>query len=128
MKILMDTVTFLRAAGMPEELSPRARGLLTDSENERYLSTVSAWEIVIKHSLKKLTLKESPDRFIPEHRVKLAAETLPLDEESALQLMRLPFLHSDPFDRMLICQAIVHGMVLLTPDERISRYSVRTAW
>jgi PIN domain nuclease of toxin-antitoxin system len=128
MKLLLDTVTFLLAAAEPEELSPRARSLLMDPENERYLSTVSSWEIAIKYSLKKLDLQQAPEQFIPEHRNQLGAESLALDEESALHLVRLPLLHSDPFDRMLICQAIVNGMVLVTPDPNISRYPVRTAW
>ena len=128
MKLLLDTVTFLQAAAKPEELSVRARSLLTDPENERYVSTVSSWEIAIKYSLKKLGLEKPPEHFIPQHRAKLGAETLPLYEESALHLVRLPLLHSDPFDRMLICQAIVNGMVLVTPDAKISRYPVRTAW
>jgi PIN domain nuclease of toxin-antitoxin system len=128
MKLLLDTVTFLQAAAEPEQLSSRARNLLMDPENERYLSTVSSWEIVIKYSLKKLRLEQPPERFILEQRLKLSAEALDLDEESALHLARLPLLHKDPFDRMLICQAIIHGMVLLTPDVNISKYPVRTAW
>ena len=128
MKLLIDTVTFLRSALEPEKVSPRAKSILSDPENERYLSIVSSWEIGVKYSLRKVTLKEPPDRFVPEHRAKLAAEILPLDEESVFHLARLPHLHGDPFDRMLICQAIVHGMVLVTPDLKISRYPVRTAW
>ena len=128
MKLLLDTVTFLRVALRQGEVSARARDLLQDADNEAYLSTVSAWEITIKYSLGKLALTQRPDQFVPEHRAKLAAEALPLDEESALHVSRLPRLHPDPFDRILICQAIVHGMVLLTPDAMISRYPVRTAW
>jgi PIN domain nuclease of toxin-antitoxin system len=55
-------------------------------------------------------------------------EALPLDEESTLQVALLPGLHRDPFDRMLVCHAIVHGLTLLTPDERVRQYPVRTAW
>jgi PIN domain nuclease of toxin-antitoxin system len=68
------------------------------------------------------------EEAIPAHRTRLGAEILPLDEESALHVTRLPDIHKDPFDRMLISQAIVHGMVLITPDSRICRYPVRTAW
>jgi len=93
-----------------------------------YVSTVSFWEVAIKYSIGKLELPESPDHFLRKIRDKLGAEILPLDEESALHLVRLPKLHRDPFDRILICQAIVHGMVFVTPDNRISRYPVRTAW
>jgi len=108
--------------------TPRAVQLITDVENERYLSAVSSWEICIKYSKGRLRLPEIPEHFIPKHRHQLAAEELPLDEESVLHATRLPQLHADPFDRVLICQAIIHGMVLLTPDAFISKYPVRTAW
>ncbi len=128
MKLLLDTAAFLNAALEPDRLSSHARGLLLDAGNERYLSTISALEIAIKHALGKIELRERPERFVPTHRERLGAKALRLDEESALHLARLPALHRDPFDRTLICQAIVHGLVLLTPDEQISRYPVRTVW
>ena len=128
MKLLLDTATFLNAALEPDRLYSRARELLLDPGNERYLSTISALEISIEHALGKIELSESPDQFVPAQRKQLGAATLLLDEESALHLARLPSLHRDPFDRVLICQAIVHGLVFLTPDEQIARYPVRTAW
>jgi PIN domain nuclease of toxin-antitoxin system len=128
MRLLLDTVAFLDAVLDPESLSSRVKELLLDPENERYLSIASSWEIAIKYSLGKLALPESPDHFIPEHRTKLAADVLALDEESVLHLLRLPHLHRDAFGRVLISQAIVHGMLFLTPDPRIAKYPVRTAW
>jgi PIN domain nuclease of toxin-antitoxin system len=128
MKVLLDTVVFLDSAFSPDDLSKTAKALILDLENELYVSVASLWEIAIKHSAGKLSLPATPERFAPLHRGKLGAEALLIDEESALHVTRLPDLHKDPFDRILICQAIVHGMVLLTPDERISRYPVRTAW
>ena len=128
MKLLLDTVTFLDAVIAPKDLSAKAKDLLLDPDNERYFSIVSSWEIAIKYSAGKLILPDSPDRFIPEHRKKLAADILAIDEESVLHVVRLPHLHHDPFDRLLICQAIVHGMVFVTPDSRISEYPVRTVW
>ena len=127
MKLLLDTVVFLRGA-LGRDLSPRALQLLMDVENERYLSAVSSWEICIKYAKGRLPLPEIPELFIPKHRDALATEELPLHEESVLHITRLPQLHADPFDRILICQAIVHGMVLLTPDPFMSKYPVRTAW
>jgi PIN domain nuclease of toxin-antitoxin system len=127
-KLLLDTVTFLHATLDPDALSARARDLILDPGNRRYLSVVSAWEIAVKHALGKIDLAEAPDRFVPKHRERLAAEALPLDEESTLQLTRLPPLHRDPFDRMLVCQAIVHGMVLVTPDRLVAAYPARTVW
>ena len=128
MKLLLDTVTFLDAVLDPKSLSSRVKDQLVDPDNERYLSIVSSWEIAIKYAMGKLGLPDVPERFIPEHRGKLAADTLAVDEESVLHIVRLPPLHRDPFDRLLICQAIVHGMVLVTPDPRIPRYPVRTLW
>lgn len=128
MKLLLDTVVFLISARAPEDLSERARNLLLDTDNELYLSVASVWEITIKYSIGKLRLTHAPDQFIPDHRSRLGAELLQLDEESVFHLMRLPLLHRDPFDRILVSQSIVHGMVLLTSDAQISRYPARTAW
>jgi len=127
-KLLLDTAVFLKSASSDEELSSRARDLLLHEDSELYVSIASYWEIAIKYSTGKLTLSDSLDRFLNLHREKINADLLPLDEESVLHITRLPDIHRDPFDRLLICQAIVHGMVLLTPDTQISRYPVRTAW
>lgn len=75
-----------------------------------------------------MPLPQPPQQFIPAQRRAHGIETLPLDEDAVLQLPRLPDIHKDPFDRMLICQAIAHGMTILTPDPLITRYPVRTAW
>ncbi len=128
MNLLLDTCTFLWIAADAEDLSKNARELFLDRENEVYLSAVSAWEISVKNALGKLPLPASPDMFVPFQRERHGIAALPLDEIAALQLPRLPALHQDPFDRMLICQAIAAGLVILTPDEQISRYPVRCVW
>ena len=128
MRILLDTSTFLWIITDSPELSPRARELFVDPANEVYLSSVSSWEIAVKHSLGRLPLPEPPERFVPAQRKDHGIEPLPLDEEAALHLVRLPLLHKDPFDRMLVCQAIVHGLVILTSDKLVYQYSARTAW
>ena len=71
---------------------------------------------------------DAPETYIPALRQRHGIASLPLSEEAALYLGRLPILHRDPFDRMLVCQSIVDGMVLLTPDASISRYPVRSIW
>ena len=120
---------FLRALHLELFTKPSFCQLFTKSSlNEVYLSAVSAWEIALKHALGRLPLPEPPERFIPSRRKQHGIDTLPLEEEAALHLTRLPPYHQDPFDRMLICQAVIHGMVLLTPDELILQYSVRTTW
>ena len=128
MRLLLDMATFLWIVSDAPELSDRARELVVDSENDVYLRTVSAWEISVKHALGRLPLQDSPERFVAEQKKQQGIEELPLDEESALHLSRLPVLHKDPFDRMLVCQAITQGLLLLTPDELISQYPVRTVW
>jgi len=128
MKLLLDTAAFLKTASSATNLPPRVRDLLLHEDNEIYVSIASFWEIVIKYSIGRLALPDTPDRFLHLHREKMGAEILPLDDESVLHVTRLPDIHKDPFDRILICQAIVHGMVLITPDTRIPRYPVRTAW
>ncbi len=128
MRILLDTCTFLWIITNDPELSDRARELFVDPSNDVFLSSVSAWEISVKYTLGKLPLPKIPDLFIPVQRELHEVESLSLDEKSALQLTKLPDLHKDPFDRMLICQAIVHGLVILTPDELISQYPARTIW
>lgn len=128
MKLLLDTATFLWIVTEAPELSSRARELFADPVNDLYLSSVSAWEIAVKYNLRRLPLPEPPERFVPAQRQQHEIEELALEEEAALHLNRLPPLHKDPFDRMLICQAIVHGLVILTSDPLINRYPVKTAW
>ncbi len=128
MNILLDTCTFLWIVSGSPELSDTARRLYADPGNEVFLSVASAWEIIIKNKLGKLPLPESPHDFVKKWRTRHDIDTLPLDEDSVLQLSRLPDYHKDPFDRILVCQAIAGGHVILTPDPRITRYPVRAEW
>lgn len=128
MRVLLDTCTFLWLAADAPQLSSRARDLFQDPANEVYLSSVAPWEIAVKYSLGRLPLPTPPERFVPAQRERHGIAPLPLDEESVLQAHRLPALHRDPFDRMLVCQAIVHGMAILTPDPLVVQYPVRTLW
>jgi PIN domain nuclease of toxin-antitoxin system len=128
MKILVDTCTFLWIISDGKQLSRTARDLFRAPEHEVFLSSASCWEMATKYGLGRLPLPQPPDRFIPAMRQAHGIEALLIDEEAALQTAKLPPLHRDPFDRMLISQAIVHGLTLLTPDPLISRYPVRVAW
>ncbi len=128
MNLLLDTCTFLWLVADSPELSERARRLFADPDNEVYLSVASAWEIVVKHKLGKLPLPQPPYEFIPAWRTRHRIEPLPLDEAAVLHLSRLPEYHKDPFDRIIICQAIANGLVILTPDRHITQYPVRTDW
>ena len=128
MKVLLDTCTFLWAVSSPDRLSVTARALIVEPDNTVYLSAVSAWEIAVKYGLGQIELADEPATFVAQQRVRHGLEALPLDERSALQVHRLPMVHRDPFDRMLICQAIMEGLTLLTPDPLIHRYPVSVVW
>lgn len=128
MRLLLDTCTFLWVIGGAKNLSSPAREAFADPGNEVFLSAVSAWEIAVKHRLGRLPLPSPPETFVPAQRTAHGLEPLPVDEEAALHVAKLPDLHRDPFDRMLVAQAMVGGLVLLTPDDQIREYPVRTLW
>jgi PIN domain nuclease of toxin-antitoxin system len=128
MRLLLDTCTFLWIAAGSKRLSLRARDVFADPDNEIFLSAASAWEIAVKHRIGRLPLPEAPEVFVPRQREAHGIESLGVDEESALHVVRLPELHRDPFDRILVAQALVGGLVLLTPDEDIRQYPARTLW
>lgn len=128
MKVLLDTCTFLWAVADPGKLPARVTDLILTQDNEVYVSAASAWEMAIKAGTGRLRLGADVDRFVREQREAAGFAPLPIDEESALHVTRLPVLHRDPFDRMLVSQAIVHGLTILTPDPLVTQYPARTAW
>jgi len=128
MNLLLDTCTFLWIISKDSQLSQKAEKLFSQANNDVYLSAVSLWEISVKYQLGKLPLPESPRSYIPKQRERHGIETLPLQEGDIMHLLSLPVLHKDPFDRMLICQAIQGNMSLLTPDPLIQNYPVKTVW
>jgi PIN domain nuclease of toxin-antitoxin system len=127
-RLLLDTVTFLWLNLDSPRLSAIAKEACASLENELHLSCVSCWEIAVKYTAEKLRLPQPPAAYIPARRKTNGIRSLALDEEAVLQLPKLPPLHADPFDRMLICQAITHGLGIVTPDEQIARYPVRVLW
>ena len=128
MRLLLDTSAFLWATLDDPRLSRQAREALTDSSNELFLSAVSVWEIAVKYAQRRLWLPAPPGQFIPHYRKAHGIQPLPFVEEEALHVLSLPWTHKDPFDRMLICQAIVHQMALLSNDALIAQYAVRVVW
>lgn len=128
MKIIVDTCTFLWLASELNRVSQPAWKLLRDEDNELYLSAASAWEITLKFTAGKLPLPDPPAMFIRNVRDGAGLDSLPLTEEDASFEERLPRFHRDPFDRLLIAQALANGMAILTPDEQIARYPVRVLW
>jgi PIN domain nuclease of toxin-antitoxin system len=124
MKLLLDTHVFLWFIGGDARLSDGLRDSIRDLNNEVYLSVVSVWEATVKYQLGKLPLPQSPEMYLPAQRQHHQIASLALGETSVAQLASLPALHRDPFDRMLICQALAHGLVLVTVDTAISPYAV----
>lgn len=128
MKLLLDTCTFLWLVTADDALSSESRKAFSDPNNDVFLSAVSGWEIMLKYSIGKLPLPTPPEQFLSTQRSLHHIEALPLQEEATIHLPKLPALHKDPFDRMLICQAIQHELTILTPDPLITQYAIRTVW
>jgi PIN domain nuclease of toxin-antitoxin system len=124
MRILLDTHIFLWFINGDSKLLTNVQDAIRDPSNEVYLSAISVWEAIVKYQLGKLPLPKTPEIYLPEQRDAHQIISLPLDENSVAQLSRLPNLHRDPFDRMLICQALQHGLTVATVDTAIRAYSV----
>jgi PIN domain nuclease of toxin-antitoxin system len=128
MKLLLDTCTFLWVISDDPALSPSAKALVADPEHDVYLSAASAWEIAVKHALGKLPLPSPPEVLVPTQRTRHRIDALPIREDVALHTRRLPALHRDPVDRLLVAQAIVDGMTLVTPDPLVCQYPAPVVW
>lgn len=128
MKLLLDTHTFLWGAAGDERLSRRAARAISDPRNDVLFSVVSAWEIVLKATAGKLNLPESPERYIPSRLEQMAFRPLPLALAHTLRLTDLPDIHRDPFDRLLVAQALVEELALVSGDPILRRYPVKVVW
>ncbi|ABA23648.1 PilT protein-like protein [Trichormus variabilis ATCC 29413] len=124
MRILLDTHIFLWFISGDTQLSTDVRDAIRDPDNDVYLSSVSIWEAIVKYQLGKLPLPEQPETYLPKQRDLHQIASLALDENSVIQLAKLPLLHRDPFDRMLICQALQNGLIIATVDSAVRAYSV----
>lgn len=128
MRLLLDTCTFLWLCDEVGRLSPIAKRALGDSDSELLLSSISALELVIKHQQGRLNLPLAPLALVAFARERHRIDSLSVSEAAALGVAKLPLLHRDPFDRLLIAQAIEDGLTLVTPDGLITQYAVRTLW
>jgi PIN domain nuclease of toxin-antitoxin system len=124
MKLLLDTHDFLWFISGDDRLTDVMRDGIRHPENEVYLSVVSLWEAVVKHQLGRLPLPQPPVSYLPVQRARHQIASLALDEASVSRLAELPLIHRDPFDRMLICQALEHGLTIATVDDVVSSYPV----
>lgn len=125
---LLDTGIFLWSMGSTVKLNLEARTVLEEAANQLFLSSASSWEISIKWSTGKLKLPEAPYTYIPKRLTSQAIRALQITHLHALTAGELPRHHEDPFDRMLIAQAVVEDMVLMTADRLFENYKVQTLW
>jgi PIN domain nuclease of toxin-antitoxin system len=120
-RFLLDTHVMLWWLNDAPELGPRCRDVLSDERNEVFVSAATAWEISIKTVLGKLEVPEDIDTIVEDE----GFSKLPISLYHGQLAGRLPVLHRDPFDRMIIAQAQAEGLVLITTDENIIKYNIR---
>ena len=125
MRLLLDTHVWLWMVVAPDRLSAVARRLVTSEHHELLLSAASTWEIAIKHGLKKLTMPGDPERLVPEWMARTGVTPLPVLHRHTLHVSSLPIHHADPFDRLLVAQAQLEELTILTADRNLARYEVR---
>lgn len=121
MKLLLDTHLLLWAAGMPERLDADTRALIESPENELVFSAVSVWEVAIKHGLGRTDFQVDA-RLLRRGLLDNGYNELPVLSEHAVAIDSLPVIHKDPFDRLLIAQATIEGITLLTADPVVAQY------
>ena len=122
MKLLLDTHIFLWLIDDDKRLSEQYRQAIQNPNNEKFLSVVSIWECVIKYQIGKLDFPSSPETYLPMERRKHLVKTLTVDENSIAQLIKFPLLHKDPFDRLIMAQALQHDLIIMTEDKLILAY------
>jgi len=128
MKFLLDTHSFIWWDDEPGRLSPTVLSLCQDKENQMVLSVISAWEIQLKMSLGKLTIRKPLKEVIEQQQQDNNLILLPLTLTHVLALDGLPFHHKDPFDRMLIAQAKAENLSLISHDPMMKPYSIPVIW
>lgn len=128
MRFLLDTHSFLWWITDSQHLSQTAQNIISDSNNELFWSAASSWEVAIKYNLGRLRLPEAPELFIPTELVKNRIESLHIVDEHSFRAGQLPIHHRDPFDRMLIAQAQIEEMKIISNDHQISLYDVNVTW
>jgi len=128
MKYLLDTMVWLWSVGAVGKIGDAGLRVLEDRDLEIYLSAVSAWEIAIKARLGKYKLPEAPDRYVPRKLEQQGIRILPVALDHSVKVFHLPLHHHDPFDHLLIAQAMAEGMTILTSDRAFARYPVDILW
>lgn len=128
MRALLDTHAFLWWITDDKRLSDKARAVISDGANELFFSSASGWEIAIKAGLGRLEVPGDLDRFVADRISRNALQILPIQLSHALHVHKLPNHHRDPFDRILVSQALLEEIPLLSADPQIQRYPVEVVW
>lgn len=128
MQLLLDTSTVLFAALEEHKIPQAGRQVILASSSEIYISAVSVWEVCQKITVGKLKAISNVREFFAIVCEKLDAQLIPFDANSSYHLSSLPPIHKDPFDRMLICQAIERGLAIVTGDTMIAKYPIKVIW
>ena len=128
MRYLLDTHAFLWWVADDTRLSEAVRKVIKDSENEIMVSSASVWEMSIKTGVGRLRIPGDMTQFMSEQLATQGFSTLPINLHHALHVAKLPLLHRDPFDRMLIAQTIVENLVLITADSAMTQYEIPLLW
>ena len=124
MRLLLDTHIFLWFLNGDSQLSNQFCAEIKDPNNKIFLSVASIWEAIIKYQIGKLFFPQSPEIYLTNQRIRHQIDSLSIDEESVAQLIKLPPLHREPFDRLIICQAIQHDLTIITVDQKILQYPI----
>lgn len=124
MRFLLDTHVWLWLLAQPERIESEVLDQLGDRSNVLLLSAASSWEIAIKHGLGKLHLPEPPSSYVPERMRRSGVTPLPVEHAHALAVAALPAHHRDPFDRLLVAQALLLGIPLVTADRQFEPYGI----
>lgn len=128
MRALLDSHAFLWWVLASPDLSPTARGIVEDGSNEILVSAACGYELAYKAAIGRLTLPESPEAYVTGRLVANGFDALPVSMDHALRAATLPRIHRDPFDRILIAQAQLESVPILTADPAIGRYDVEVIW
>jgi PIN domain nuclease of toxin-antitoxin system len=128
MKYLLDTMVWLWSVGTSEKIGPAGLKILNDGSEEIYLSAASSWEIAIKAKLGKFELPEALGSYVRSRMAVQGIRSLPVTRDHSLGVCDLPLLHQDPFDRLIIAQALAEDMVILTSDRVFKSYPAELVW
>lgn len=128
MQVLMDAHSFLWFVNGSSQLSTRARGIIEDPANDKFLSMANIWEMAIKISLGKLSIAQPFEQFIPHQLLINGFEMFEIKFEHVARVIQLPFHHRDPFDRLLIAQSLAEQIPVISADSVFDLYSVDRLW